>query len=423
MPDPPLRHIPPPKRSAPVAENYVTDDEKSGGGGGEEKKREEAVGPSGVARLPTSFPRKKRGAGLSGVAPLLLHFERTAPPERKINPTPKTIREDKAKAKRAANESKLAPEVEAYRSERAGCGGEHTNGMNCYNVLFVGRLAYEATERKLLREMEAYGAVKDLKLVTDREGRSRGYAFVEYEREEDMKRAYRAADGMRIEGRAMVVDVERGHTVPNWLPRRLGGGLGGTRTGGKDGGGPKRGGPMGPGGPGCMPARGGPGGPMGGGGPPGMGMGGPPGGMGGGGPPPGYGMGGGGRGGPGGPPPSMGGGRYDDRSRGGPPPGYGGGDRYRGPPPPSYGGDRDRYRGGGGGGPPPRGGGPPGPYGPGGGYGGGGGGGGPPPLAWERDRGDHHRDRDRDRYGGDRDRDRKRRRSRSRSPDRRRGRY
>jgi U1 small nuclear ribonucleoprotein len=65
--------------------------------------------------------------------------------------------------------------------------------------------------------------------VVDKEGKSKGYGFVEYENEEDMKRAYRAADAMRIEGRDIVVDVERGHTVPTWLPRRLGGGLGGTR--------------------------------------------------------------------------------------------------------------------------------------------------------------------------------------------------
>ena len=115
--------------------------------------------------------------------------------------------------------------------------------MNCYNTLFVGRLAYEVTERKLLREFEAFGPVKDVKLIMkkvvekDEDGnevlkeseKSTGYAFVEYENEDDMKRAYRGADGMRVEGREIVVDVERGHTVPNWLPRRFGGGLGGTR--------------------------------------------------------------------------------------------------------------------------------------------------------------------------------------------------
>lgn len=107
--------------------------------------------------------------------------------------------------------------------------------MNCYHTLFVGRLAYEVTERKLLREFEQFGPVKDVKLILDPvTKKSKGYGFVEYDHEEDMKRAFRSADGMRIEGRPIVVDVERGHTVPNWLPRRLGGGLGGTRLGGRE---------------------------------------------------------------------------------------------------------------------------------------------------------------------------------------------
>ena len=46
--------------------------------------------------------------------------------------------------------------------------------------------------------------------------------------------AYKQADGRKIDGRRVVVDVERGRTVNNWLPRKLGGGLGGTRNGGKD---------------------------------------------------------------------------------------------------------------------------------------------------------------------------------------------
>jgi U1 small nuclear ribonucleoprotein len=31
----------------------------------------------------------------------------------------------------------------------------------------------------------------------------------------------------------VLVDVERGRTVPNWRPRRLGGGLGSSRIGGE----------------------------------------------------------------------------------------------------------------------------------------------------------------------------------------------
>ncbi|XP_019098652.1 PREDICTED: U1 small nuclear ribonucleoprotein 70 kDa-like [Camelina sativa] len=48
----------------------------------------------------------------------------------------------------------------------------------------------------------------------------------------DMKAAYKQADGQKIDGRRVLVDVERGRTVPNWRPRRLGGGLGTSRVGG-----------------------------------------------------------------------------------------------------------------------------------------------------------------------------------------------
>ena len=422
MPPPPLKHLPPFKRHVLMSDNYVTDDDNDN----EQRKdnvvkKEEGVdnnnnkvGPSGIAKIPTSFPKLKRGAGLSGVSSFLHHFERTSPPPRTIHPTPNSIKDDKIKAKKDANEAKLAPLIDAYRKEQKDCSGEFTNGMNCYNTLFVGRLAYEVTERKLLREMETYGPIKDLKLITNKKtGESRGYAFVEYENEEDMKRAFRGADGMRIEGRPIVVDVERGHTVPNWLPRKFGGGLGGknmTYGVGRAASNPGNAqqqmnlGPMGMGGGPPPPMGGGYGGglPMGMGG----GYGGPPQMHGGrGGPPPMMGRGG----------PPMG---YNDRGRDGygdrgggyngpPPPGYGGGDRgrsygyggdsrggyrdnNRGPPQGSYG-DRDRDR------RDSRSGG----------------------LAWERGGSSH--------YGGgsDRDRDRKRRRSRSRSPDhhRRRGRY
>lgn len=31
-----------------------------------------------------------------------------------------------------------------------------------------------------------------------------------------MKEAYKRADGKKVEGKRVVVDVERGRTVPNW---------------------------------------------------------------------------------------------------------------------------------------------------------------------------------------------------------------
>lgn len=44
----------------------------------------------------------------------------------------------------------------------------------------------------------------------------RGYAFIEYEHKKDMKEAYKQSDGRKIEGRRILVDVERGRTVENW---------------------------------------------------------------------------------------------------------------------------------------------------------------------------------------------------------------
>ena len=44
----------------------------------------------------------------------------------------------------------------------------------------------------------------------------RGYAFIEYEHKKDMKEAYKQSDGRKIEGRRILVDVERGRTVESW---------------------------------------------------------------------------------------------------------------------------------------------------------------------------------------------------------------
>merc|ERR1719443_473087 len=68
-------------------------------------------------------------------------------------------------------------------------------------------------------------------MIYDQKGKPRGYAFIEYEHERDLKNAYKQGDGKKIDGRRVMVDVERGHTVEGWLPRRLGGGRGPGRVG------------------------------------------------------------------------------------------------------------------------------------------------------------------------------------------------
>ena len=44
-----------------------------------------------------------------------------------------------------------------------------------------------ATESDLRREFEGFGSIERVRIVRDKKGRSRGYAFIVFERERDMK--------------------------------------------------------------------------------------------------------------------------------------------------------------------------------------------------------------------------------------------
>lgn len=45
----------------------------------------------------------------------------------------------------------------------------------------------KVTEDDLRREFEIYGTIERIRLVLDHKGKSRGFAFIVYERERDMK--------------------------------------------------------------------------------------------------------------------------------------------------------------------------------------------------------------------------------------------
>jgi len=99
-------------------------------------------------------------------------------------------------------------------------------------TLFVGRLARSVTEEELEKEMSNFGPVKSLTIPRyPRNGKSCGYAFVEFETLRDMKRAMRDADGLKIKGKRIVTDTERGRTEKNWKPHRFGGGVKTSRSG------------------------------------------------------------------------------------------------------------------------------------------------------------------------------------------------
>lgn len=136
------------------------------------------------------------------------------------------------KLEAAANALQKKSEENANRIADLASSWDPTKDPNVegdpFKTLFVARLSYDVSERKLRREFEEFGPIKRIRLVHDKQtGKPKGYAFIEFEHKSDMKEAYKSADGRRIEGRRCLIDVERGRTVPGWQPRRLGGGKGG----------------------------------------------------------------------------------------------------------------------------------------------------------------------------------------------------
>jgi len=102
--------------------------------------------------------------------------------------------------------------------------------LRTHTKLYLLLLSYEVDEQDLMDEFKRYGEVREVKLVRDQSGKSRGYAFIEFDSSQDLKDAFKYADGKQIKGRRILVDVERGRTVPGWKPRKLGG-MGSTRSG------------------------------------------------------------------------------------------------------------------------------------------------------------------------------------------------
>lgn len=161
----------------------------------------------------------------AGVSQFLERFKDPIPEPVK-NPTPQEVRDKRKQVKLARRAKRLKIHIDKWDPKQ-----NPNTTKDAYKTLFVGRLSYDLTEDDIKNEFEFYGPVKQVKLVRDKNNKSRGYGFVEFESSRDMKEAYNDADGRKINNRRIVVDVERGRTVLNWKPRRLGGGLGATRVG------------------------------------------------------------------------------------------------------------------------------------------------------------------------------------------------
>ena len=97
--------------------------------------------------------------------------------------------------------------------------------------LFVGNLTFQTTDGDLRAAFETFGAVVDVKIVSDRDtGRSRGFAFVEMSSEDHARKATEGLNGATLDGRALRVseaEERRGYASGG------GGGGGPRRSGGQ----------------------------------------------------------------------------------------------------------------------------------------------------------------------------------------------
>ena len=93
--------------------------------------------------------------------------------------------------------------------------------------LYVGNLPFSITDEQLRDMFEQHGPTQSVNVIVDREtGRSRGFAFVEFETAEGAQAAREALDGKELEGRPLRVNeaYERGSRGGGG-----GGGYGGRR--------------------------------------------------------------------------------------------------------------------------------------------------------------------------------------------------
>lgn len=104
--------------------------------------------------------------------------------------------------------------------------------MDNNSRLFVGNLSFQTLERDLQDHFSAAGVVTNVNLMLDKfTGKSRGFAFVEFNTPEEANNAVEMFHGKELGGRALTVNIAR--------PReeRPPGGGGGFRGGGGGGGG------------------------------------------------------------------------------------------------------------------------------------------------------------------------------------------
>jgi RNA recognition motif-containing protein len=74
-------------------------------------------------------------------------------------------------------------------------------------ILFVGGLSWGTTDEDLRKTFTSYGEITEAKVITERDsGRSRGFGFVTFARDEDAKTAISKMHNTSLDGRTLTVN-------------------------------------------------------------------------------------------------------------------------------------------------------------------------------------------------------------------------
>lgn len=86
---------------------------------------------------------------------------------------------------------------------------DNFNGIAPNTTLYVGNLYFEVSEDALQRQFAQFGNIVKTKLVYDHRGLSKGFGYVEFERQEDADAAISAMNQAVFQGRRMAVQYHK----------------------------------------------------------------------------------------------------------------------------------------------------------------------------------------------------------------------
>ena len=91
-------------------------------------------------------------------------------------------------------------------------GGENSTWSGESKTLVLSNLSYSATEETL---QEAFEKATFIKVPQNQNGKSKGYAFIEFASFEDAKETLNSCNKMEIEGRAIRLELQKPRGSPN----------------------------------------------------------------------------------------------------------------------------------------------------------------------------------------------------------------